>query len=143
MSAKPHGKKVVKKKKRVKKEEPEPIPAVVPDPEPENFLDYQIGPKLWRGAFGCVYQGLDTNTGEYVAIKTIALMRFPDAMDSVQSEIDLMEPMEHANIVKYITSYKTSTFLYIVMEFAEGGSLQNIQKKFENFTRIYTLDIWY
>lgn len=133
MSAKPHGKKVIKKKKKVKKEEPLLIPPPVVEAEPQDFNEFQLGPKLGRGAFGCVYQGLNKDTGIYVAIKTISLIRFPDALDSVQQEISLMASLDHPNIVKYITSHKTKDFLYIVMEFAEGGSLQNVQKKFENF----------
>ncbi|EAX99649.1 STE family protein kinase [Trichomonas vaginalis G3] len=133
MSGKPHGKKVIKKKKKVKKEEPIIIPPPIIEAEPQDFNEFQLGPKLGRGAFGCVYQGLNKDTGDYVAIKTISLTRFPDALDSVQQEIDLMAPLEHPNVVKYITSHQTKDFLYIVMEFAEGGSLQNVQKKFENF----------
>ena len=125
-------KKGTKKKKKTKVAEP-PKEVTIIDPDPEDFLDYQLGPKLGRGAFGCVYQGWDKVRGAYVAIKTISLKRFPDALKGVQQEIALMEPLEDPNIIKYISSHITENFLYIVMEFAEGGSLQHVQKKFQNF----------
>ncbi|KAH0795923.1 STE/STE11/CDC15 protein kinase [Histomonas meleagridis] len=105
----------------------------VEDLEPENFENYQLGIKLGKGAFGSVYQGLDVNTGGLVAIKTIPLLKAKGNLASVQSEIDLMSGLKNEHIVQYICSHKTKDFLYIVMEFAEGGSLQHIQKKFANF----------
>lgn len=101
--------------------------------EPENFENYQLGSKLGQGAFGSVYLGLDINTGGLVAIKTIPLKKAKGNLASVQSEIDLMSGLNNEHIVQYICSHKTKDYLYIVMEYAEGGSLQHIQKKFANF----------
>ncbi|KAH0792184.1 MAP3K epsilon protein kinase 1-like isoform X1 [Histomonas meleagridis] len=101
--------------------------------EPENFENYQLGDKLGKGAFGSVYQGLDVNTGGLVAIKTIALQKAKGNLTGIQNEIELMSGLNNEHIVKYIGSHKTKYYLYIIMEFAEGGSLQHMQKKFTNF----------
>lgn len=128
------GKKKIVKKRGVKKGKAKKKPIILPQPaqekEPEGFGQYSLGEKLGRGAFGSVYRGLDTETSQFVAIKTIALKRSANAMDDVQQEIELMKTLDNEHIVKYIGSHTTDDFLYIVMEYAEGGSLLHVQKKF-------------
>lgn len=128
------GKKKIVKKRGVKKGKGKKKPIILPQPaqekEPEGFGQYSLGEKLGRGAFGSVYRGLDTETSKFVAIKTIALKRSSNAMDDVQQEIELMKTLDNEHIVKYIGSHTTEDFLYIVMEYAEGGSLLHVQKKF-------------
>ncbi|OHT07488.1 hypothetical protein TRFO_24218 [Tritrichomonas foetus] len=123
------------KKKRAGKKKPKPkiiLPDIIEDKTPQDFGDYKLGTQLGRGAFGSVYQGLDTSTGQLVAIKTIPLNQ-GQSLEGVQAEITMMSGLNNEHIVKYIGSHKTDDFLYIVMEYAEGGSLQHIQKKFTNF----------
>jgi serine/threonine protein kinase len=43
-----------------------------------------------------------------------------------------MAGLDHQHIVQYVGSHRTESILYIVMEFAEGGSLLHVQKKFES-----------
>jgi hypothetical protein len=43
----------------------------------------RLGEELGRGAFGQVYLGLDTRTGQHVAIKQLSLERIPT--DSLQA----------------------------------------------------------
>jgi serine/threonine protein kinase len=100
------------------------------EPPPPDFEGYRLGDKLGAGAFGAVYQGLDTTSGGLVAIKIIPLDNSPSALAGVQQEIDLMAGLNHPHIVQYIGSHKTDDTLYIVMEFAEGGSLSDVQKQF-------------
>ena len=120
------------KKRGAKKRQRMLIPEAPEEKNPEDFGDYKLGDQLGRGAFGSVYQGLDTSTGALVAIKTIQLDR-GSSLEGVQSEIKMMSALNNEHIIKYIGSHKTQDFLYIVMEYAEGGSLQHIQKKFTNF----------
>lgn len=99
---------------------------------PQDFGVYKLGNQLGKGAFGSVYQGFDTTTGALVAIKAIPLAKGSDNPE-VQSEIDMMSHLDNEYIVKYIGSHQTKDFLYIVMEYAEGGSVQHLQKKFSNY----------
>ena len=103
------------------------------DAEPKNFESYQLGECIGKGAFGSVFQGLDTNTGSLVAIKSIALKKAKNDLAGIENEIELMSGLNNENIVKYIGSKKTKDFLYIIMEYAEGGSVKHVQKKFSNF----------
>ena len=101
--------------------------------QPTEFNDYLLGSELGKGAYGCVYKGFSTRSGNYVAIKTIELQN-KDSLEGVQQEIDIMKHLDHVNIIRYIESHKTDDYLYIVMEYAEQGSLQSIQKEYGNFS---------
>ncbi|XP_057828021.2 MAP3K epsilon protein kinase 1 isoform X2 [Cryptomeria japonica] len=43
-------------------------------------------------------------------------------------EIDLLKNLNHKNIVKYQGSFKANTYLYIILEYVESGSLANMVK---------------
>ena len=88
-----------------------------------------LGEELGRGAYGQVYKGLDTRTGDTVAIKQMSLSGISqENLQSVMGEIDLLKNLNHKNIVKYLGSFKTRTHLYIILEFMENGSLASIIK---------------
>lgn len=87
------------------------------------------GEELGRGAFGQVFKGIDSASGNTVAIKQISLNdRSQDNLQGVMGEIDLLKTLNHRNIVKYLGSFKTRTHLYIILEFMENGSLSGIIK---------------
>ena len=76
-----------------------------------------------------VFKGIDTRTGEGVAIKQLSLAGISaDTLHSIMGEIDLLKNLNHKNIVKYIGSFKTRTHLYIILEFMDNGALSNVIK---------------
>lgn len=92
----------------------------------DRFL---IGEELGRGAYGQVYKGKDTTTGQNVAIKQISLSgASQENLQSVMGELELLKTLNHKNIVKYIGSFKTRTHLYIILEYMEYGALSSIIK---------------
>ncbi|KYQ88661.1 putative protein serine/threonine kinase [Tieghemostelium lacteum] len=96
--------------------------------------NYNLGVAIGKGGFGTVYQGLDTENGDFVAIKQINLQKIPkDQLQGIMNEIDLLKNLNHTNIVKYIKYVKTKDNLYIVLEYVENGSLSGIIKKFGKF----------
>eukprot|EP01065_Artemidia_motanka_P044046 TRINITY_DN6211_c0_g1_i1.p1 TRINITY_DN6211_c0_g1~~TRINITY_DN6211_c0_g1_i1.p1 ORF type:complete len:543 (+),score=166.99 TRINITY_DN6211_c0_g1_i1:57-1685(+) len=92
------------------------------------------GHVLGRGAFGTVYMGLDTVTGELVAVKEIvfkdASQDMKEQISRVAKEIQLMKRLEHDNIVRYLGAGRRDTLLQIFMEYVPGGSLRSIVDKF-------------
>lgn len=106
---------------------PCPSPSVRP---PKLLGDkYRIGEELGRGAYGHVYLGLDTRTGEHVAIKALSLERLSaDSLASIASEVELLQNLNHKNIVKYLGSLRTPTHLYLVLEYMENGALSSVIK---------------
>ena len=50
-------------------------------------------------------------------------MMKPDDEKAILSEIDIMKNVDHPNIIKIVEYYSEPSFLYIVMEFCNGGEL--------------------
>eukprot|EP00755_Sulcionema_specki_P010406 Sspe_Gene.46392::Locus_23173_Transcript_1_1_Confidence_1.000_Length_2953::g.46392::m.46392 len=107
-------------------------------PQPSNILK-RSGQILGRGAFGTVYMGLDTATGELIAIKEII---FKDATEEVKrqiagvvKEISLMKRLVHPNIVQYYGADRQDVKLQIYMEYVPGGSLRSILDNFGRLTQ--------
>eukprot|EP01113_Clastostelium_recurvatum_P037254 TRINITY_DN5420_c0_g2_i1.p1 TRINITY_DN5420_c0_g2~~TRINITY_DN5420_c0_g2_i1.p1 ORF type:complete len:1097 (-),score=420.63 TRINITY_DN5420_c0_g2_i1:391-3681(-) len=95
---------------------------------------YSLGAVLGKGGFGTVYAALDTENGDFVAVKQINLGKIPkDQLNGIMTEIDLLKNLHHPNIVKYVKYMKTKESLYIVLEFVENGSLASIVKKYGVF----------
>jgi serine/threonine protein kinase len=76
-----------------------------------------LGDCIGKGAFGSVYRGLNTRTGEVVAVKQIKLLDIPsDELTTIMMEIDLLKKLNHSKIVKYLGSIKTKDYLNIILE---------------------------
>lgn len=87
---------------------------------------YLIGEEIGKGAYGRVYKGINQRTGNVVAVKEVSLEGISDEdLRGIMSEIDLLKTLAHKNIVKYLSSAKSSQHLYIMLEFVENGSLSN------------------
>ncbi|WIA33289.1 hypothetical protein OEZ86_006429 [Tetradesmus obliquus] len=90
---------------------------------------FLIGEELGRGAYGQVYKGIDTSTGDVVAIKQISLAGVSqENLAGVMGEIDLLKTLNHKNIVQYIGSFKSRSHLYIILEYMENGALSSVIK---------------
>lgn len=73
--------------------------------QPKNIGPYQIGEVIGIGAYGKVFKGLNLQNGQLVAIKQVSLNFIKeDRKGSLQSEISLLQKLEHPKIVKYIDS---------------------------------------
>ena len=111
----------------------------------ENNEKYQI---IGKGGFSEVLLGKCINTSQYVAIKQIPLML--NAIDKskifekLALEIELMQKISHPNIVTFIDVYKLKMNWYIIMEYCNAGTLDNViiyneknqkSKSFVNFNR--------
>ena len=82
-----------------------------------------------------MYKGVDSKSGQCVAIKMVAMNRFKnDHKQSITFEIDLLKKLDHQNIVKYIETVNSGHSLCIILEFIDGGSLEHLIKKFGCFS---------
>ncbi|KAL5279346.1 IKBKE family protein [Megaselia abdita] len=89
---------------------------------------------LGKGATGAVFQGVNKNTGESVAVKTFnpySHMRPPEVQ---MREFEVLKKVNHENIVKLLAIEDDSEGRgkVIVMELCTGGSLFNILDDPEN-----------
>ena len=103
---------------------------------------YQLGDCIGKGAFGTVYRGLNSKTGEVVALKQFDMERLSsDDLESLVTEIKILRELDHPNIVRYIDIIKAEKRMFLVLEYVEQGSLLSIVKQFgslpENLIAVY------
>ena len=98
-------------------------------------VEYRLGSVLGTGGFGKVYQGRNERTGDFVAVKQMKIGDVKgDDLDSIMAEIHLLRNLNHQNIVQYVDSCRNETFLHIILEYIENGSLAQIVKSFGTFS---------
>ncbi|KAJ3209635.1 Serine/threonine-protein kinase 25 [Dinochytrium kinnereticum] len=71
---------------------------------------------------------VNKNSNEVVAIKILDLDTDDDEISDVQKEISVLSRCDSEHITRYHGSYLMGTKLWIVMDFAAGGSLRSILK---------------
>ena len=93
---------------------------------------YEIGPLIGSGMTGNVYRGLDTLTGEAVAIKELRseiLAAEPELLERFLREGEALRRLNHPNIVKVLLATEQDNQHYLVMEFIGGGSLADLLRR--------------
>jgi len=123
--------------------------------EERKKLRWQLGPCLGKGAFAEVYQGIDTESGKFMAVKQVTLKNESSnearqknvtaAAKALQREIDLLISLpDNKHVVKYLGTEHTndSSRLFIFLEYVSGGSVSDMLIKFgaldESIVRNYT-----
>lgn len=101
-----------------------------------RFVDtigrYQILEELGRGAMGIVYKARDPAIGRTVAIKTIRLSDVSDTAsehsvrDKLVREAHSAGVLSHPNIVTVYDVLEQDNVAYIVMEYVQGLSLEDL-----------------
>lgn len=68
----------------------------------DNAIRWKRGEILGQGAFGIVYLGLNTDTGELMAVKQMSIEDVSTReLKSLENEISLLRNLQHPNIVSY------------------------------------------
>ncbi|KAK2946050.1 putative serine/threonine protein kinase [Blattamonas nauphoetae] len=80
-----------------------------------------------EGSFGRVYKARDKETFNIYGIKVIDLEEAEDEIEDIQKEIAILTECETKYITKYFGSFVQGSKLWIVMEFLEGGSCQELR----------------
>ena len=94
--------------------------------------------RIGKGSFGSVYKGYNSESGETVAIKVINLEQAEDEIDDIQQEIQILSQLDCPFITKFYASFLESTNLWIVMEYAAGGSCLDLLKSLGGFDEVYS-----
>ena len=100
-------------------------------PAPRKLGRYEIDGEVGRGGMGVVYRALDPAIRRIVAIKTIPLDQDSDAHASelqqrLMRESQAAGQLSHPNIVAIHDISQEGQVAYIVMEFVEGRTLEQI-----------------
>mmetsp|Transcript_9411 Transcript_9411/g.14440 ORF Transcript_9411/g.14440 Transcript_9411/m.14440 type:complete len:555 (-) Transcript_9411:311-1975(-) len=78
--------------------------------------------EIGHGHYGTVRTCRHKQTGEVFAIKTIRKSRV-GRIDSLRREVEILQTVDHPNIIKLIDIYEDEKYLHLVMELCEGGEL--------------------
>ncbi|UZJ54454.1 hypothetical protein CBS101457_003774 [Exobasidium rhododendri] len=84
-----------------------------------------------RGAYGAVYRGTHVASGVAVALKVVNLDTPEDDVSDIQKEVALLSQLRETsnkNVVKYWGCWLKGSELWIVMDFADGGSIRTLMK---------------
>eukprot|EP01116_Phalansterium_solitarium_P023692 TRINITY_DN8435_c0_g1_i2.p1 TRINITY_DN8435_c0_g1~~TRINITY_DN8435_c0_g1_i2.p1 ORF type:complete len:667 (-),score=226.68 TRINITY_DN8435_c0_g1_i2:240-2240(-) len=94
--------------------------------EIQSVGPFAIGKTLGSGTTGKVKLGHHKETGVKVAIKIISkdfLTTRISMLKKVEREIAVMKVLDHPNVLKLYDVYETSKYLFLVLEYIEGGEL--------------------
>jgi hypothetical protein len=97
-----------------------------------------------RGGMGEVYLGLDTETGQQVAIKRLRpelAAHKPEAVQRLVREGEILRQLNHPNIVKVLATVEKDGQPIIVMEYVSGGSLRDLLEQQPQLPLERALDI--
>ncbi len=100
---------------------------VMKEKQDRLFGRFRIIKELGRGGMGVVFQGYDEILERYVAIKRIPIKGVnPSRIESIKEEAKLIAKLNHPAIVNVFDVFEDEDFLYIIMEYVEGLSLEKI-----------------
>eukprot|EP01079_Euglenida_sp_SAG-EU17-18_P004814 gene4814-875_t len=104
---------------------PQEAPKLPPVIGKVTLTDERIG----HGAFGVVWRGIDPVTGMDDAVKQLSVSTAQQA-DEIQRELDLLKDLSNPHIIQYFGAHKSGNDVFVVMEYASGGTLLSLVKEF-------------
>ena len=94
------------------------------------FGTFIVGEKIGRGAFAQVYKAFWKETEYYVAVKQFDTSQMPEeTVESVLMEVNLLGSLNHPNILRILGYHRDDESLYLMLEYAEEGSLLDLVKE--------------
>ncbi|KAJ6775374.1 ACTIVATED PROTEIN KINASE KINASE KINASE 3 MAPKKK3 MEKK3 putative-RELATED [Salix purpurea] len=112
-------------------------PSSPPMPPP---IRYRKGELIGCGAFGHVYMGMNSGSGELIAIKQVSIAANGATREKAQAhireleeEVRLLQNLSHPNIVRYLGVVQEEETINILLEFVPGGSISSLLGKFGPF----------
>ena len=93
---------------------------------PSNCFNshYKIISYLGEGSFGKVFKAREISTGRVIAVKKMQINNSKSKYDKTIKEINLLKNLEHPNIVKYYDYFQEEDYIYLMMEYLDGGTLK-------------------
>jgi serine/threonine protein kinase len=93
-----------------------------------KIKDYTFLKLIGEGNYGRVYEVFSEAKRETAAAKVMPKEIFkktPKLMELVKTEIRVLRECKNDNVVRYVDNFMTERSIVIVMEYCEGGELQN------------------
>ena len=85
---------------------------------------------LGKGSFGSALLVEDRSTGKQLVAKEIMVAHLSTVeAEKAKGEAELLQRLNHTNIISFVASFVEGHNLYIIMEYADGGDLSATVKK--------------
>jgi NIMA (never in mitosis gene a)-related kinase len=111
--------------------------------EPSQVKDFDVIKQLGRGSYGSTYlvnRKLDNNN---YCLKRISIREMSRKdQESAINEARFLALLRSNYIIQYYDSFIENSCLFIIMEYAEGGTLHDYMKSFEEKGKIPEMDVW-
>ncbi|XP_038045451.1 serine/threonine-protein kinase 10-like isoform X2 [Patiria miniata] len=101
---------------------------IIRDRDPES--EWEVLSELGDGAFGKVYKAKNRHTGIFAAAKVIEI-KDQEELDDFLVEIQILGECKHQYIVGLYETYLYANKLWMLLEFCEGGALDDIMLDLE------------
>ena len=125
-----------------------PSVSVATRPAPPSIKDFDVIKPISKGAFGSVYLTRKKSTGDYFAIKVLkkADMIAKNQVTNVRAErAILMAQGESPFVAKLFFTFQTKDYLYLVMEYLNGGDcaalIKNMRGLPESWAKRYIAEV--
>lgn len=85
------------------------------------------------GAYGKVFLSHSIQDPSFkVAIKVLNKERYWKDLAMINEEVSILTRLDHPNIVKYYECYNDVKYMYLIMEYCEGGEIFKTCSKTKN-----------
>lgn len=116
--------------------------------KPDDVLKEISSPSKWikgkligSGSFGTVFLGMNSFTGELMAVKQVELptetsqdqKHKKSMVEALEREMKLLQEMQHENVVSYLGSSSEDNVLNIFLEYVAGGSVASMLVTYGQF----------
>ena len=119
-----------------------PVSGSHSDPLRQPTFKWMRGQLIGKGTFGRVYLGMNTTTGELIAVKQVEVnpkapnvepSKIREMVKALDQEIDTMQHLDHVNIVQYLGCERKEFSISIFLEYISGGSIGSCLRKHGKF----------
>jgi aurora kinase A len=96
-----------------------------------SLVNFDIGRPLGKGKFGNVYLAREKETKFVIALKVLFKKQIASQKieHQVRREIEIQSHLRHPNILRMYGFFHDEQRIYLILEYASGGTLFNILKK--------------
>jgi hypothetical protein len=89
----------------------------------EKYIPIDI---IGEGGFSLVISAKDKSIHNIVAIKITSKKLFGDFQEHFEKEVLIQDQLDHKNIVKLYDVVENNEYIFMIMEFLQGGSLKDL-----------------